>query len=401
MENKHLIMVALLVFSLTAPSLMNISLAQAASPAQDRVPAYWPTHGWLSATPESQGMSTAIFQEMQHSYMENNLPLDSMLVIRNGYIVYEDYPNPNYGQETIHVMYSCTKSVTSALTGIATNLGLYNIDDLALSFFPGRTIDNLNPWKEAITVENMLMMRSGLSWDETTYPYGNINNDVTAMTSSADAVQYVLDLPMVSEPGTAWLYNTGASHLLSAIITEESETSTVAFADQHLFGPLGITTRLWGTDQSGVCYGGHDLYLRPRDMAKFGFLYLNNGSWDGQQIVPANWVATSTDALTQLSPRQSYGYQWWIDQGVSSYSARGYQGQYIFVYPESSLIVVITASDIDGIISYYDIADFIDILIDSIVDVPPGIDPLVLGVIALAIGIPAAVAVIYFVRKRK
>ena len=394
-------MVALLL-SLCIPSIVAPNPVWAASPAQNRAPDYWPTDGWLTATPESQGMSSALFQEVQDYYTTENLPLDSMLVIRNGYIVYEDYPGPDYTQEMVHVMFSCTKSVTSALTGIAVDLGLYEPDDLVLDFFPGYTIDNPGAWKDAITVEDMLIMRSGLAWDETTYPYDNINNYVTAMMASPDAVQYVLDLPMWSEPGTAWLYNTGASHLLSAIITEMSETSTRVFADQHLFGPLGITTSLWGTDQQGTCWGGHDLFLRPRDMAKFGFLYLHNGSWDGEQIVPADWVATSTDALTQLSTRQAYGYQWWIDQGTSSYSARGYQGQYIFVYPESNLIVVITASDVNGIINYYDIADLINILIDSIVDVPPaGINPLVIGVIVLAIGIPATIAIIYFVRKRK
>ncbi|MFX1475647.1 MAG: serine hydrolase domain-containing protein [Promethearchaeota archaeon] len=400
MKNKRLILIALLL-SLSIPSLMAPASVQATNPTQNRSPAYWPTGGWLTATPESQGVSSAVLQEIRDYYTAYNWPIDSMLVIRNGYIVYEDYPSPIYGQNTAHVMYSCTKSVSSALTGIAISLGLYDLDDLVLDFFPGYTFDNLDAWKEAITVENLLMMRSGIPWDESTYPYGDINNDVTAMVASPDAVQFVLDKPMESQPGTAWNYNTGASHLLSAIITGESGMSTVAFADQHLFGPLGITTRLWGVDQQGICWGGHDLHLRPRDMAKFGFLYLNNGNWDGQQIVPADWVATSTDELTQLSTRQAYGYQWWIDMGVDSYSARGYQGQYIFVYPDSNLIVVITASDVNGVIGYYDIADLIDELIDSLFYVPPGISPLVIGVIVITIGVCVTITIFYFVRRRK
>jgi CubicO group peptidase (beta-lactamase class C family) len=324
-----------------------------------------------------------------------------VLVIRNGYICFEDYPNPLFGEDTPHVMYSCTKSVSSALTGIAINEGLYAIDDTVIDFFPGHTFDNMDAWKEAITVQDLLMMRSGIPWDENTYPYGHILNDVTAMVGASDAVQFVLDKPMESEPGTDWNYNTGASHLLSAIITEESGGSTVAFADQHLFGPLGITTRVWATDQQGINWGGHDLYLRPRDMAKFGFLYLNDGTWENQQIVPSTWVATSTSALSTPYTDTGYGYQWWSTPSLGSYSARGYLGQFIFVFEEYDLIIVFTSNNLSATVNYGLLLDYI---LGSLGEFPlpsPFSNPLLIAGVALAIGIPLGITVIYFIRKRK
>ncbi|MFX1563917.1 MAG: serine hydrolase domain-containing protein [Promethearchaeota archaeon] len=380
--------------------LVFISSTRLASGAHARTPDYWPTTDWLVSLPEAQGMNSTRLQEMQTYYLSQDLPLDSVLVIKNGYIVYEDYPSPGYDQQIAHIMYSCTKSVTSALTGIAINLGLYDLDDLVLGFFPERTIDNRDSWKEAITVEDLLMMRSGIAWDEWTFPYGNMNNYVTAMVSNPDAVQYVLDLPMWSEPGTEWLYNTGASHLLSAILTVMSGNSTLSFADEYLFEPLGITRRGWGTDHQGVCYGGHNLFLRPRDMAKFGFLYLNDGNWAGQQIVPADWVATSTSALSEPFIGTTYGYQWWSTPGWGSYSARGYQGQYIFVFPDYDLVIVFTGTDLNGETNIDEL--ILDYILPSIGEVIPiNTTPLLIGILGLTIGIPIISVVIYRLHKRK
>ena len=388
------------MLTITAPYLTSLALTQAASQTQSRVPDYWPTDDWRVAIPEAVGMNSTMLDEMRSHYRTLDWPLDSVLVIKNGYICFEDYPNPLFSEGSPHVMYSCTKSVSSALTGIAINLGLYGIDDTVIDFFPGHTFDNMDAWKEAITIQDLLMMRSGIPWDETTYDYGHILNDVTAMVGSTDAVQFVLDKPMESEPGTDWVYNTGASHLLSAIITAESGMSTVAFADQHLFGPLGITSRIWATDQQGINWGGHDLYLRPRDMAKFGYLYLNNGTWDDQQILPATWVTTSTSALSAPGTDTGYGYQWWSTPSFGSYSARGYLGQFIFVFPEYDLVIVFTSNDQNNVIEYGRLLGYI---IESMGEfpLPPPLSPLIIAGVALAIGIPATIAIFCFVRKRK
>jgi CubicO group peptidase (beta-lactamase class C family) len=153
---------------------------------------------------------------------------------------------------------------------------------------------------------------------------------------------------MAAEPGTRWNYNTGASHLLSAIIQETTGMTELAFAEEHLFGPLGISEVSWGTDPQGRSSGGTSLRLTPRDMAKFGYLYLNVGQWDGQQLVPAAWVKASTMNQAPIFEtyygEMSYGYQWWIVPWAGYYSAVGALGQFIVVLPELDMVVVFTST---------------------------------------------------------
>jgi CubicO group peptidase (beta-lactamase class C family) len=138
-------------------------------------------------------------------------------------------------------------------------------------------------------------------------------------------------------------YNSGASHLLSAIVQKTTRMSTLAFAQEYLFKPLGITDVLWGSDSSGIAVGGSDLRLTPRDMAKFGYLYLKDGVWEGRQIVPAEWVkASTTKHIKSNDASLDYGYQWWI-QPDGSFAAHGLGGQYIFVRPRQDLVVVFTS----------------------------------------------------------
>ncbi|MFW9973816.1 MAG: serine hydrolase domain-containing protein [Candidatus Thorarchaeota archaeon] len=317
----------------------------------DRPVAVWPTEGWVVSTPEEQGMDSTALEEVYSHVRNSGASIRSLLVVRHGYLVAEEYFTPMlYDVNDTHILYSVTKSVVSSLIGIAIDHGFIdNTSQLLLDFFPNRSIANLSAWKEAISLEDVLQMRSGFQWDEDNY---NEYNDFFAMRDSDDWAQYVLDRPMAHEPGSTFYYNSGNSHLLATIINVTTGMTPLAFADQYLFGPLGITNRLWLTDPQGVNFGGSNLALRPRDMAKFGLLFLNNGTWDGQQIVSSNWVYSSSHGPSTSYTETSYGYQWWLDDSNEWYSARGYDGQFIYVIQEHDIVVVFSSDNSDGPYEY-------------------------------------------------
>ena len=311
----------------------------------------WPTEGWATSTPEIQGMNSTVLGEVYDHVRNSGAQIRSMLVVRHGFIVAEEYFTPLMCDiNSTHILFSVTKSITSCLIGIAIDKGFIdNTSQLLLDFFPNRTIDNLDTWKEAITLEDVLRMRSGFEWDEDDY---DTYNDFFKMENSPDWVQYVLDRPMANEPGSTFYYNSGNSHLLASIINATTGMTPLAFADQYLFSPLGITERYWTTDPQGVHVGGTNLALRARDMAKFGLLFLNNGTWDDQQIVSSDWVDRSSHGPPTPYSQISYGYQWWIDDDDDWYSARGYNGQYIYVIPEHDIVVVFSSDNEDGPYEY-------------------------------------------------
>jgi len=318
-----------------------------------------------------------------------------MIIVRNGYIVHEYYDTPLYSENISQNVYSVTKSFTSALIGIAIDKGyILSINETAIDFFPERTIANLDTRKQAIKLKHLLTMTAGLEYDEWTYPYSDSRNSYMQMISSGDITQFVLDLPMVSDPGTTWVYNTGASHLLSVIINQTTGYTTLDFANEFLFGPLGISVPFWRQDAIGIYYGGSEFHLIPRDMAKFGYLYLNNGTWDGEQIVSSTWVAESTKEWNNLGDEQGYGYQWWIDTGLDGYSARGYGGQMIHVIPNHNLVVVFTAYDLINPIPFSS-------LIENYVIPAIGDNPLITVILLfIMMGIPVVIGVVYLIRKK-
>ena len=167
------------------------------------------------------------------------------------------------------------------------------------------------------------------------------------MEASPDWVQFLLDQPVVAPPGKQFSYCTSAVQLVSAIIQKATGMSAREFANQNLFAPLGIepvSEDLWPSDPQGVTIGGYELALTPRDMAKFGYLFLNKGQWDGQAVVPAEWVAASTTGHSNLEDVKGYGYLWWIDPQGKWYAALGLRGQHIFVYPAVNLVVTFTSA---------------------------------------------------------
>jgi len=280
-------------------------------------------------------MDSQKLEDMLATTEERRINLQSFLAIRNEYIVNKTYFGGNR-QDSKHALYSATKSFVSTLIGIALAKGaIEGTDQPILDFFSERQIKNLSAQKEDMTLEDMLTMRSDLDWSDT--------GDYPAMEKSTDWVQFVLDKPMAEEPGNAWNYCSGCSHVLSAIIQQSTGMNTRDFADEYLFNPLGISDIFWFTDGAGIPDGGSRLQLAPRDMAKLGYLYLREGQWDGQQIVPAEWVKTTTLRHVALDEHFSYGYHWFTVYSLEGFAALGSQGQIILVIPEYDMVVVTTA----------------------------------------------------------
>jgi CubicO group peptidase (beta-lactamase class C family) len=284
-------------------------------------------------------MDSEMLADALDTIQKRNYHIDSVSVARNGYMVVDAYVHP-FGPESRHIIHSCTKSIISALVGIAIEEGnIEGVQQPVLDFFPERTAAHLDANKEAMTLEHLLTMSTGLECkDSYLYRWRGLRQ----MRQSQDWVQFVLDLPMAEEPGTRFEYCNGVSFLLSAIIQETTGMSASVFAEKHLFDPLGISDVEWPSNPQGITIGWGELYMRPHDMAKIGYLYLNKGQWDGKQIVPSAWVEASTRKHISATLQDGYGYQWWVtDEGI--YMALGYAGQFIFVVPARDMVVVFTS----------------------------------------------------------
>ena len=303
---------------------------------------YWPTEDWQYTTPEEQGMDSEILAAMIETIREQEYPISSMVIVRHGYIVAEAYFYPA-NENSFHHVYSVTKSFTSALVGIAIAEGyLTGIDQHVLDFFPEYEFANMDADKEAITIENLLTMSAGFPWNESV-PFSSPQNSARQIINyRGDWLQFILDPAMEYPPGTQFVYNSGASHLLSAIIQETTGMTASDYARSRLFEPLGIDRFFWERDTDGRTTGGWGLNLSTREMAKFGLLYLHDGEWDGQQVVPAEWV----EASTQGQVSEEYGYQWWLGEDDIFFAA-GLYGQYIFVIPHLDMVVAVTSRSVN------------------------------------------------------
>ena len=308
----------------------------------------WPSE-WMTSTPEEQNMNSKKLAHMMEYIDEQGFAIDSVMVVRNGHIVLEEFPNQNFYQDRLHEIYSVTKSFTSALIGIAIHEGyIDSVEQKVVDFFPDREISNLDARKQNLTLEHLLTMTSGIEWDELTYPYTDDRSINRQMWLSSDPVQFVLDQPMVNDPGVELVYNSGCSILLGEILEQVTGKTTLEFAREYLFEPLDIENVNWAR-RKGYYNTGGGLSLKPRDMAKFGYLYLNNGTWDGKQIVPSEWVAMSTETSFYHSESSGYGYQWWTLPQSGAYYALGLYQQRIYVDPDLEMVVVFTANIREGL----------------------------------------------------
>jgi CubicO group peptidase (beta-lactamase class C family) len=319
-------------------------LAYLLLPGQGRLPElpepdYWPTNGWESVSPEEQGFDSAKLAAGLQNLQEKHIAIDSLLIIRNGYVVLDANFYP-YDGSFPHDMASVTKSVTTALIGIAIEQGLLDLDQPVVSYFPNRHIANLDEYKRSLTIRDLVSMRNGME-------SGCFDKDeatLEAMRQSTDWVQAALDRRMVYPPGTHFCYDSPGMHLLSAILQEVTGMPELDYARQVLFEPLGIHTVIWETDPQGYSHGWGDLHLLPQDAAKLGYLWLHKGIWDGRQIVPPSWVSESIRAHSRLVGNEyGYGYGWWVSP-VDFY-ALGRGGQFIRVVPSLNTVLVITGGE--------------------------------------------------------
>jgi CubicO group peptidase (beta-lactamase class C family) len=272
-----------------------------------------------------------------------------------------------------HDVRSVTKSVTGALVGIALAEGkIKSLDQTVGELLAAQLPKNADPRFAGVTVKQLLTMTSGLAGDDSSGGDARLEE---AMWTSPDWVRHILSRRLVWEPGTQWAYSNASSHLLSAIVANVSGQSTLEFARAKLFNPLGIRTDTafepvlsdhvdaatleaydrasvaWPVDPQGYHYGAAFLRLPARDLAKFGYLYLNGGEWDGHQLIPADYVATAT-SLKGSSPNHDngFGWHWWVktDTDRRDFFARGRGGQLIYVVPDLDLVIVVTCDPESG-----------------------------------------------------
>ena len=247
----------------------------------------------------------------------------SVLVEKNGRLVRESYYDGVKRTDRVPV-FSITKSVVSALVGIAVAEGRLHVDERLTDFFPGAD--------PRIRLRDLLSMTAG---------YGRQLNfgdtDGASLASRA----------LVNTPGTTFNYDSGSSDLLAAILERATGVSVAEYARTHLFGPMGIRDVRWPGS-----HGGSGLLLRPRELLAFGRLYLDHGAWNGRQLVPARWVRTSTRQHVRIARGRGvtdgYGYDWWIQTGRSPFfAAHGYLGQALVVFPRLREVVVVTSGHED------------------------------------------------------
>ena len=264
--------------------------------------------------------------------------LHSLLISHRGTLLLERYYNGARAARAANIK-SAAKSVISALVGIAIERGrIPDVDTPIATYFPALEKDR-DPRKKTITIEDLLTMRSGLE--------STSNRNYGAWVESRNWVQYALARPLLSEPGSEMDYSTGNTHLLSAILTQITRSTTWEFANEAIATPLGFTLARWPRDPQGIYFGGNDMLMTPRQMLAFGELYLNEGRVNGREIVPEDWIERSWIPRGRSGwSGQQYGYGWWMrDLGEHrAYYAWGFGGQYIFVVPDVHLVVVTTSS---------------------------------------------------------
>lgn len=276
------------------------------------------------------------------SRIEDGSGVYSLLIVKNGYLVYENYRQGKDEDSLMHI-FSCTKSFTSALIGIAIREGyIGSIDDTILPYFSNWTIENIDERKENLTIRHFLTMTTGLDWNEHNISYTNPENMVNRMIASSNPAKFVLDLMMVGEPGLEHVYSTGASQVLSALIREVTGMRPLSFAKEYLFEPLSISDSDWALVRVDTNIGGSQLYIRSRDMARFGYLYLRNGSWNNEQIIPVEYIRESKSVAVSTNWALDYGLHWWVHEDYGYFCALGSQGQGIFIDPTKDLLMIIT-----------------------------------------------------------
>ena len=318
--------------------------------------------GWIIATPEDMGLDGARLCAIAERLKVTNSNVHGVVIVRDGKLVFEQYfagyDEPwggasgryEFDASTLHDLRSVTKSVVSLLLGIALDRKLIpSLDEPVTKYFPEYTEVRTPGW-DKITLRHLLKMSSGLQWDEN-LPW-NEKNDEWHLVNDTDPLRYVFQKPFAFPPDTFFTYNGGGTDLLGKVIEKASGVRIDAFANEVLFGPLGITDWELKDYRNGKQATAAGLRLRPRDAAKIGQLVLNHGAWNGRQIVSATWIAESIkprfQATNMFGGLFYYGYQWWIgrtllgDREIKWVAGQGLGGQRLIIVPDHHLVVVVT-----------------------------------------------------------
>ncbi len=310
-----------------------------------------PGDDWQVSTPEAQGLDPLPVAEMYYRAAQLET-IYSLLVIKNGYLIAEDYFKAGSIDKKDRLQ-SVTKSYTSALVGIALEQGyLASVDQKMMDFFPELADQISDPRKNRITIREMLQMRAGYPWEESTA-------ELFELLYTGFRPSTLVDVPLVRDPGSGVEYSNLTSHLLGIIVARATGTDLRSFAEEYLFSPLNVEAGEWIQDWEGYYNGHADLHLSARDMAKFGLLYLNKGEFQGKQVLSAQWVhdsleTYSDDAWPYRVGRNfndiGYGYQWWsVRAGDHHYNlAWGHGGQQIALLDELNMVIVVTADPLVG-----------------------------------------------------
>jgi len=331
--------------------------------------------GWTVSDAGSQGLSVQRLEDMMAAIGRGEYPIiDSIAIASRGSLVFEETVRTQLDEKdgwvgntdlSLHAQFSASKSVASILVGIAIDQGhISGVDTPYLSLFDYPGYDNWDERKNQILLHHVLTMRLGLQWDEWSVPYGDPNNAVVRFFNEQnDYSKGLLDLPMESDPGTSYAYNTIASISLGQAVQNRNPLTYADFLQTYLLGPLRITDVTWTITPTGLPDLGGGLYLHARDMVKFGQLYMDDGRWNEQQIVSSEWVAASIQTYTELtwtdpSSRNwqvdGYGYQWWTGhfehngQDLDAYAARGWGQQTVMVIPDLQLVITVNSNDYEG-----------------------------------------------------
>ena len=367
------------VFVLTAIAAIAASGISSTAHAQDA-----PRIGadWEDSTPEAEGLDPAPLLALDSAVRTGAFDnVDRLVVVRNGKLVMsERYPrdyrqisssfdmrphqfnyqhpdwHPYYMGQDVHSLQSITKSVTSSLIGIAIGRGeVEGVEVPLLPLLSDYDLSGVDEGLQSARLEDLLTMRLGIEWHEQDRPIGPENTTIQ-LEFSDDWVEFTLAQPMDAEPGQRFVYNSGGSHLMSAILRSTTGRTTELYAEEHLFGPLGIDTYHWKREPAGLPDTEGGLYLEAEDLARFGQLYLNDGVWNGTRILPEGWVEASVarhvDDVAPANPNWNagYGYQWWrLDRdGVDVWAGLGYGGQYLLVLPEQNIVAVANSWNVFG-----------------------------------------------------
>ncbi len=306
--------------------------------------AFLKENGFPRNTPESQGISSGSILAFIEAVEKKDLGLHSLMLVRHGQMVAEGWWAP-YAPELKHTLFSLSKSFTSTAIGFAVAEGKLNVTDKVISFFPNDKPATVSANLAAMRIKDLLTMTTGHDKDTI--------GPLIAEKEGGWARKF-LSLPVEHEPGTHFLYNTGATYMLSAIVQKVTGQTVLNYLKPRLFEPLNIEGADWETDPEGINTGGFGLRVRTEDIAKFGQLYLQKGKWNGKQILPAAWVEEATSYQVPNAAKttpahdwnQGYGYQFWRSRH-NTYRGDGAMGQYCLIFPEHDAVLAITSETHD------------------------------------------------------